>query len=88
VGSCKLCIGLAVLLFFTAWTFDYWQAWFFLAVYSLSVLAVTLDLMKKDPKLLERRLKRESRLRKAKGSKNPEFPHIEGLVSGGRCFRN
>src|SRR5450755_1981305 len=56
VGFLQLCIGLAVLLFFSAWTFDYWQAWVFLAVYSLSVLAVTFDLMKKDPELLERRL--------------------------------
>ena len=46
VGFLQLFIGLAVLLFFSAWTFDYWQAWIFLAVYSLSVLAVTLDLMK------------------------------------------
>jgi protein-S-isoprenylcysteine O-methyltransferase Ste14 len=55
-GFLQLFIGVAVLLFFTAWTFDYWQAWIFLAVYSLSVLAVTLDLMKKDPQLLERRI--------------------------------
>jgi protein-S-isoprenylcysteine O-methyltransferase Ste14 len=56
VGFLQLCIGLAALLFFAAWTFDYWQAWIFLAVYSLSVLAVTLDLMKHDPQLLERRM--------------------------------
>jgi protein-S-isoprenylcysteine O-methyltransferase Ste14 len=56
VGFLQLFIGLAVLLFLPAWTFDYWQAWIFLAVYSLSVLAVTLYLMKKDPLLLERRI--------------------------------
>ena len=56
VGFLQLFIALAVLLFFSAWTVDYWQAWIFLAVYSLSVLAVTLDLMNKDPKLLERRI--------------------------------
>ena len=55
-GFLQLCIGLAVLLFFPAWTFDYWQAWIFLAVYSLSVLAVTLCLMKRNPELLERRI--------------------------------
>ena len=42
VGFLQLFIGLAVLLFLPAWTLDYWQAWIFLAVYSLSVLAVTL----------------------------------------------
>ena len=55
-GFLQLFIGLAVLLFLPAWTLDYWQAWIFLAVYSLSVLAVTLYLMKKDPLLLERRI--------------------------------
>src|SRR5664280_2401400 len=56
VGFLQLFIGLAVLLFLATWTLDYWQAWIFLAVYSLSVLAVTLYLMKKDPALLERRI--------------------------------
>jgi protein-S-isoprenylcysteine O-methyltransferase Ste14 len=55
-GFLQLFIGVAVLLFLPAWTLDYWQAWIFLAVYSLSVLAVTLYLMKKDPALLERRI--------------------------------
>ena len=56
VGFLQLFFGLAVLLFLSTWALDYWQAWVFLAVYSLSVLAVTLDLMKNDPKLLERRI--------------------------------
>jgi protein-S-isoprenylcysteine O-methyltransferase Ste14 len=56
VGFLQLFIGLAVLLFLPAWTLDYWQAWIFLAVYSLSVLTVTLYLMKHDPALLERRI--------------------------------
>jgi protein-S-isoprenylcysteine O-methyltransferase Ste14 len=46
----------AVSLFFPAWTFNYWQAWIFLAVFLVSVLAITLNLMKNDPKLLERRV--------------------------------
>lgn len=55
-GLLRLFISLAVLLFLPAWTLDYWQAWIFLAVYSLPLLAGTLYLMKKDPKLLERRI--------------------------------
>jgi protein-S-isoprenylcysteine O-methyltransferase Ste14 len=55
-GLLRIFIGLAVLLFLPAWTLDYWQAWVFLAVYSLSALAVTLYLMKNDPKLLELRI--------------------------------
>ena len=51
-----LFIGLAALLFIPAWNLDYWQAWVFLAVFALSLLELTLYLMKSDPKLLERRL--------------------------------
>ena len=53
-----LCVLLvmAALLFIPAWTLDYWQAWAFLAVFGVSALATTLYLMKKDPKLLERRV--------------------------------
>ena len=44
-------------IFLTAWTFNYWQAWTFLAVFFASVLTITIYLMKKDPKLLERRVR-------------------------------
>ena len=43
-------------LFLPAWTFNYWQAWGFLVVFFASVFAITLYLMKKDPRLLERRV--------------------------------
>jgi hypothetical protein len=55
-GLFQLGIGMAAFLFLPAWTFDYWQAWVFLAVFLLSALAITVYLMKEDPKLLERRL--------------------------------
>jgi protein-S-isoprenylcysteine O-methyltransferase Ste14 len=47
---------MAALLFISAWTLDYWQAWTFLAVYFVSSFTITLYLMKKDPRLLERRM--------------------------------
>ena len=56
-GLLRLLVALAALLFLPAWTLNYSQAWIFLAVFSASVLAITLYLMKKDPRLLERRLK-------------------------------
>lgn len=56
-GLLRLIAGLAAFLFFPVWTVDYWQAWVFLAVFSASVSAVTLYLMKNDPKLLERRVR-------------------------------
>ena len=45
----------AAALFLPAWTVNYWQAWIFLAVFYLMMLAITLYLMKNDPKLLARR---------------------------------
>ena len=46
---------MAAIIFLPAWTFDYWQGWIFLTVFSALVLAITIYLMKNDPKLLERR---------------------------------
>jgi protein-S-isoprenylcysteine O-methyltransferase Ste14 len=56
-GLLFLLLVLAALLFIPAGTLDYWQAWVFLAVWGASGLAVTLYLMKNDPKLLERRMR-------------------------------
>jgi protein-S-isoprenylcysteine O-methyltransferase Ste14 len=55
-GLFFLLLVMGALLFLPAWTLDYWQAWAFLAVFGVSALAITLYLMKKDPKLLERRV--------------------------------
>jgi protein-S-isoprenylcysteine O-methyltransferase Ste14 len=52
-----LALAMAALLFIPAGTLDYWQGWTFLAVYFALSLALTLYLMKKDPKLLERRMR-------------------------------
>lgn len=56
IGFLRFLVILAAALFLPAWTFDYWQAWLFLALLAACVLAITLYLMKKDPKLLDRRL--------------------------------
>lgn len=56
-GVAQFLVGLAILLFVPTWTLAYWQAWGFLAVFSTAVLSITLYLMRKDPALLERRMK-------------------------------
>ncbi len=56
-GLLLLFVAMAALLFVPAGTLDYWQAWTFLAVYFASSLALTLYLMKKDPELLQRRMR-------------------------------
>ncbi len=55
-GLLQLLVAMALMLFLPAWTFNYWQAWLFLAVFFTSTLAITLYLMKNDPQLLERRV--------------------------------
>src|SRR5579859_769968 len=46
----------AALLFLTAGTLHYWQAWLFLAVYFAASIAIILYLINKDPALLARRM--------------------------------
>jgi protein-S-isoprenylcysteine O-methyltransferase Ste14 len=55
-GLFFLVLVLALALFIPAATLSYWQAWVFLVVWTVSVLAITLYLMKRDPGLLERRV--------------------------------
>jgi protein-S-isoprenylcysteine O-methyltransferase Ste14 len=57
VGLLGLLLVMAAMLFIPAWTLDYWQAWTFLAVYFGWSLAITLYLMVRDPKLLQRRMR-------------------------------
>lgn len=47
---------LGLVLFLSAGTLDYWQAWVFLAVFGLSTLLVTLYLMRYDQRLLASRV--------------------------------
>jgi protein-S-isoprenylcysteine O-methyltransferase Ste14 len=55
-GIIQLFIILGLTIFLPAWTLDYWQAWIVVAVFFGCTIAVTLYLMKNDPKLLERRV--------------------------------
>ena len=80
LGFLQLFIGLAALLFLPAWTLDYWQAWIFLAVYSLSVLAVTRYLMKNNPMLLERRINANPGSEKRKSQKILNFLISKALI--------
>jgi protein-S-isoprenylcysteine O-methyltransferase Ste14 len=50
-----LLLVMGALVFGPAWTLNYWQAWLFLGVFGATTLAVTLYLLRNDPKLLERR---------------------------------
>jgi protein-S-isoprenylcysteine O-methyltransferase Ste14 len=56
-GFAVLFAALAAALFGPAWSFDYWQAWLFLAVFATAGAGVTIDLARRDPALLARRVK-------------------------------
>lgn len=55
-GFIFLLLVLAGAIFLSAWTFVYWQAWVFLAVFGISVIIITVYLDKHDPQLFERRV--------------------------------
>jgi protein-S-isoprenylcysteine O-methyltransferase Ste14 len=56
-GLLSLVVVMAAALFLSSWTLNYWQAWACLAVFFASSAAITFYLMRRDPELLERRLK-------------------------------
>jgi protein-S-isoprenylcysteine O-methyltransferase Ste14 len=59
-GAVSALIGLVlfgVMLFVPAWTFHYWQAWAFLAVFALSTWIPSIYLLRTNPAALERRMR-------------------------------
>ena len=52
-----LSIAMGLVLFVSAGTTRYWQAWVFLVVFTGVSTAATLYLMRRDPALLERRMR-------------------------------
>ena len=57
VGLVQLVVLLAVLLFLPAWSINYWKAWVFLLVFGVSVFLITVYFLRKDPELIQSRLK-------------------------------
>ncbi len=57
LGLVQLIVLLAIFLFLPGWSFNYWQAWVFLLVFTVSVFLITLYFLRKDPNLIQSRLK-------------------------------
>jgi protein-S-isoprenylcysteine O-methyltransferase Ste14 len=55
LGLVFLIAVMGLVLFVPAWTLRYWQAWVYLALFAISVGAITVYLMRNDRALLERR---------------------------------
>jgi protein-S-isoprenylcysteine O-methyltransferase Ste14 len=56
-GLLNLIVMIAIFLFFPGWTLKYWQGWLFLGVFGISVLLITLYFLRRDPDLIQRRVK-------------------------------
>jgi protein-S-isoprenylcysteine O-methyltransferase Ste14 len=69
LGFGNLLFILVLLLFLPAWSLDYWEAWVFLFVFFSSVLVITLYFLKKDPGLIENRLRAGPAAEKEKSQK-------------------
>jgi len=80
-GLFRLIFTMGALLLLPAWTLEYWQAWVFLGVFSLLVTAITVYLMKKDPKLLARRVKAGSGAEKERSQKIIQFLAAIAFIS-------
>ncbi len=52
-----LAVVMGILLFVSAGTMHYWQAWVYLTIFIGASLLTTIYLMKKDPALLRRRMR-------------------------------
>jgi protein-S-isoprenylcysteine O-methyltransferase Ste14 len=57
LGFASLAVVMGLLLFMPAGTIYYWQAWVYLGIFFGASLLTTIYLLKRDPALLERRLK-------------------------------
>ena len=57
LGIAALAVATSLLLFVPAGTLRYWQAWAYLATFTVVSLLTTVYLMNRDPELLERRLR-------------------------------
>jgi protein-S-isoprenylcysteine O-methyltransferase Ste14 len=69
LGIVYLLVLLWLELFLPAWTLYFFQAWVFWLIYSISIIVITLYLIKKDIKLLETRMKASPLAEKEKSQK-------------------
>ncbi len=56
VGLASFVILVALFIFVPAWSLDYWQAWLYLALLSISLALVTWYFLKHNPALVDRRM--------------------------------
>src|SRR5262245_53986308 len=57
LGLAAVAVAIGLLLFVPAGTARWWQGWVYLAIFTVTSILITLDLMRRDPALLARRLR-------------------------------
>ena len=57
IQSALFPVVLGLVLFLSAWTLDYWEAWVYCLILLAAVMGTSVYLLRNDPALLERRLK-------------------------------
>ena len=70
---------LGLMFFWPAGTFRYWQAWVYIAILCIPMLGVFAYLIRKDPELLERRLKAKEKERRQKTIQMLALPFFLGI---------
>ncbi|HUX49570.1 MAG TPA: isoprenylcysteine carboxylmethyltransferase family protein [Spirochaetia bacterium] len=79
---------LGLIFFLPAWTFAYWNAWIYLAVLLIPMLFALRYLLKRDPQLLERRMRTREREPEQKRLVGLSLiPFLAGFILPGFDFR-
>src|SRR5262249_47635749 len=79
-GLLFLAMAMGLLLFGLAGTIEYWQAWAYLGVYFGGSLLILLYLMKRDPALLDRRMKGGPALKRKRPKGSSCFLRVSALL--------
>ncbi|MEI7595375.1 MAG: isoprenylcysteine carboxylmethyltransferase family protein [Bacteroidota bacterium] len=69
LGLANLVFIIALLLFLPVWSVYYWQAWLYIATFTISVMWITAYFLKHDTELIKRRLKAGPAAENEKGQK-------------------
>ena len=81
-GIASLAVAMALVLFLSAWTIHYWQAWVYLSIFFGASTPITLYLMRKNPALLRRRLRAGPTAEKRKPQKVAMLLASSGVIAG------
>jgi protein-S-isoprenylcysteine O-methyltransferase Ste14 len=57
IGIARFALALAAMIFAPAWSLNYWQGWTLWLLFVACCLSITLYLLRRDPALVERRMK-------------------------------